>query len=545
MQASDIIGVIGGLALFLYGMRMMSDGLSLIAGSKMKQILEKLTRNPLKGLLVGILIAAIIQSSNATTVMVVGFVNAGLMDLSQAVGVIVGAKVGTTMTGQLIAFNVSEYAPVIAFVGVAMISFIRRKRVNNIGMVIAGLGILFIGMSMMSTGMAPLKEEPWFQELLSGIQNPVLGLLAGVIFTALIQSSSASVGVLQAMAAQGVLSPTQAAPLIYGINIGACISAVLASLSGKKDAKRAAMLSVIYSTIGALLFLLLTFCRVPFVELVVKLTPDNPLRQIANIHTLYNVICMLVLAPCSKLFVKISRLLVPGEDDQGELRLVHISRHGFAGPNVVMAQVDAEVTRMARYARDNFMTASYAFFESKDIDMELVNHREEIIDYLNKEITDVLVRINASDLSEQDARRLSKTYHVLSDLERIGDHALNIAEYASAREARSIVFSGEALAELRKLMDNVAEMINVSYDHFLSPSHTAMSRIEALEQEIDDQCDEYAANHVDRLSSGACNAQSGLIFCEILTDLERVSDHALNIAQAAPGSEKKVKAVVD
>ncbi len=541
MQVSDIIGVIGGLALFLYGMRMMSDGLSLIAGSKMKQILERLTRNPVKGLLVGVLIAAIIQSSNATTVMVVGFVNAGLMDLSQAVGVIIGAKVGTTMTGQLIAFNVSAYAPVIAFVGVAMIIFIRRKRINNIGMVVAGLGVLFIGMSMMSSGMAPLKEEIWFQELLSRIQNPLLGLLVGVIFTGLIQSSSASVGVLQAMAAQGVLSPVQAAPLIYGINIGACISAVLASLSGRKDAKRAAALSVLYSGFGALLFLLLTFLRVPFVELVVRITPDNPLRQIANIHTIYNVLSMLILAPFSKIFVKLAHVLIPGEDELSELRLVHISRHGFAGPNVVMAQVDAEVTRMARYARENFTTAAYAFFDSKPIDMELVNHREEIIDYLNKEITDVLVRINASDLSEQDALRLSKTYHVLSDLERIGDHAQNIAEYADSREARNIVFSGEALVELRSLVDNVVEIINASYDHFINPSSISMARIEELEDAIDDQCSGYAANHVERLSRGACNAQSGLIFCEILTDLERVSDHALNIAQAAPGSQKKVK----
>lgn len=533
MQASDVLGVVAGLALFLYGMKMMGDGLGLLAGSGLKSILESLTRNRFKGLLVGTAIAAIIQSSNATTVMAVGFVNAGLMDLSQAIGVIMGAKIGTTMTGQLLSLRADQLAPIIAMAGVCMVMFSKNKRVNHAGQVVAGLGILFVGMDMMSTSMAPLQEVQWFRDMIVSFENPFLGVLVGTAFTALIQSSSASVGIMQAMAAQGIVSLSQAAPVIYGMNIGACVSAVLSCIGAKKEAKRAALLSVLVSVFGTLLFIAGTKV-LPFIPWVESLTPGDPMRQVANFHSLFNIISILLLFPLSGGLLRLSRRLVPGGDvDTDELRLAHIDEHAFGAVSIAIAQVDAEVERMQGIARQNFALATEAFFQTDKLDMALVNSNEETVDFLNKAITKCLVRINRMELAPADARRMSGTYHVLSDIERVGDHALNIAEYAQRCRAGTVTFSEPARAELQEITDAVGRMLDISFAYYMGSADYDLVGIEALEESIDDLVDEASLHHVERLNDNRCNAESGLIFCEILTDLERVADHALNIAQAA------------
>ena len=533
MRFTDILGVIGGLSLFLYGMKMMSDGLALVAGSRLKEILEKLTRNRYVGVLVGIVIAAIIQSSNATTVMAVGFVNAGLMDLSQAVGVIIGAKVGTTMTGQLLTLKADQIAPLVAMIGVTMIMFFKKKKVNHLGQVVGGLGILFLGMNMMSSSMSPLKDVVWFRNLIIQLENPIFGVLVGTLFTALIQSSSASVGILQAMAAQNVLTLGQAAPLVYGMNMGACVSAVLSSIGGKKDAKRASLLAILFSTIGAAIFITAGIF-IPFPDWVASLTPDNPMRQVANLPTLFNLFSMLLILPFSNLLVKLSQKIVPGEDVQeDELKLVHIDEHAFGAASIGIAQVDAEVSRMHALARTNLEMAGAALLNQDPSNLDLINKNEETVDFLNKEITRCLVRINRLELTTSDAQRLSSMYHVVSDIERIGDHAQNIAEYSATCKERNASFSEEGKAELSNLMERTLKILDNAYEYFMNRSSHMMEDIENQEQAIDDLVDECTQNHIDRLNANLCDADSGLIFSEVLTDLERVSDHALNIAEAA------------
>ncbi|MEA5059496.1 MAG: Na/Pi cotransporter family protein [Candidatus Pelethousia sp.] len=533
MQISDILGVVGGLALFLYGMRMMGDGLGLLAGSSLKSILESLTRNRFKGLLVGTAIAAIIQSSNATTVMVVSFVNAGLMDLSQAIGVIMGAKIGTTMTGQLLSLRADQIAPVIAMLGVCLVMFSKKKHLHYTGQVMAGLGILFLGMSMMRTSMAPLQEVAWFRNMIVSFGNPLVGILVGAAFTAMIQSSSASVGIMQAMAAQGIVSLAQAAPVIYGMNIGACISAVLAGIGAKKDARRAALLSVLVSVSGTVLFVVGTRL-VPFVPWVESLTPGDPMRQVANFHSLFNIISTVFLFPFAGSLVRLSRRLLPGADvETDELRLIHIDSRAFGAVSLAIAQVDAETARMERLARHNFFLATEAFFQTDKLDMDLVNQNEETVDFLNKEITKCLVRINRMELSRADARRMGGAYHVLSDIERVGDHAQNIAEYAQRCRTGTVVFSQEAIAELQQLTALVDEILDLSFSYYMKEIDLDLAAIEEKEEHIDELVAQFSANHVTRLNDNRCNAESGLIFSEILTDLERVADHAFNIAQAA------------
>lgn len=534
MQVSDVIGLIGGLALFLYGMKMMSDGLELLAGSKLKSILEKITRNKYLGMLVGAGIAAVIQSSNATIVMTCSFVNAGLMSLRQAVGVIIGAKIGTTMTGQLLTLKIDQFAPIIAMIGVIMIMFLKKKFINHLGQVIAGLGILFLGMSTMSGSMAGLKTVPEVAQFLSFIaNNPLLGVLVGMAFTATIQSASASVGIVQAMGAQGVLTLAQAAPMIYGMDIGACISAILASFGAKREAKRSAFLAVIFSTLGAIIFVVASQF-IPFETWIANLTPGEPMRQIANLNTIFNVVSMMILLPLSDFMVKIAEKIIPDGPEEGtEMRLLHIDQHAFGAVSIGEAQVDAEVSRMFHLARENLSSAMELLLGEKDHDPQELENNEELIDYLNKEITHCLVRLNAMELSRKDALRLSGMYHVLSDIERIGDHAINMVGYHKSFLERNLDFSDTAKQELRTLTDEVLVVVDSAYDLFIGKKGVTLQQVEIAEQQVDDRVDEWEVTHIRRLNSGLCNADAALLYSEVLTDLERVSDHALNIGQAA------------
>lgn len=531
MQWSDILGLIGGLALFLYGMRIMSEGMELMAGSRLKSILEKLTRNRFVAMLVGLSITAIVQSSNAITAMTVGFVNAGLMDFSRAIGVIMGSNIGTTITGQLIALNITQVASVFAFVGVILFLFFKSRRVRYIGQVLAGLGILFMGMKMMSQSMAPLKDVEWFRTAMTSFTNPLLGIAVGALFTAIIQSSSASVGVLQAMALQGLIGLDSAIYIICGQNIGCTIAAFMAAIGGNKGAKRTAMVHLLFNLTGTIMFVIIAQAT-PFVSWVESFTPANGAAQIANAHTIFNVVTTLVLLPCSNLLAKAAILLVPGEDEtEGtSQRLLHITP-SFGAVSIGVAQVEAEISRMEGLAQGNLHAAIDALF-TKSGTLDAVHRNEDTIDYLNKEITSALVRLNAMELSIQDADRISAMYHVTSDVERVGDHAENIAGYAEACHERGWAFSKTASGELRELADKVCGIVDDSYV-FFNQGQGNIEDFERREQEIDDLVDHLQAEHIKRLGANECSADMGMLYVEILTDLERVADHAFNIAQAA------------
>ncbi len=533
MHWTEVIGLMGGLALFLYGMRLMSEGMELLAGSRLKPILEKLTSNRILAMTVGVLLTAVVQSSNAVTAMTVGFVNAGLIEFSRAIGIIMGSNIGTTITGQLIALNVSQFAPVFAITGVIMfLYFQKRKKVHYLGQVLAGLGFLFMGMSLMSSSMAPLKDIVWFQNAMTSFKNPLVGVLVGALFTLLIQSSSASVGVLQAMALQGLIGLDSAIYVICGQNIGCTIAAVMAAIGGNKGAKRTAMVHVLFNVIGTTVFIIV--CQLtPFTTWVASLTPANGAAQIANAHSIFNIVTTLLLLPFSNHLAKLATILIPGEDEitGTTQRLLHITQT-FGAASIGIAEVQAEIARMEGLSTGNMHMALDALF-GKSGSLEAVHRNEDTIDFLNKEITRALVRLNATELTEEDADKISAMYHVISDLERIGDHAENIAGYAESLREKGQHFSEKAEEELRTLREKVYVILDTAYAHFKSPRPGGLARVEVLEQEIDDLVDAMQAGHIRRLTANECSPDLGMLYVEIITDLERAADHALNIAEAA------------
>lgn len=532
MDILGVIGLLGGLALFLYGMDMMGDGLSLLAGSKLKSILERLTRNRFLGMLVGAGLTALIQSSNAMTAMTVGFVNAGLMDLSQAIGVIMGANIGTTMTGQLIALKITDIAPIFAFVGVLLFLFGKHKKLHYLGQVIAGLGILFMGMNVMSSSMAPLRDVVWFQQAMTSFKNPFLGIAVGALFTLLVQSSSASIGVMQAMAMQGLIGLDSAIFVLCGQNIGCTIAAIMAAIGANKSAKRTALVHLLFNIAGTTIFVIAAE-TLPFVPWVESMTPGNGVAQIANAHTIFNVATTALLLPFANQLAKLATALIPGEDALEGPQLFYINENTFAASSIAEVQVDQEIDRMQLLARNNIHAALDKLLGRQALSIEEIRKNEETIDFLNKEITRVLIRINAMELTHDTARKLSSLYHVLSDIERIGDHAENIAGYAAFCEEKQGSFSEDAMNELAALAEKVYDIIDVSYKHFLHPVLENMEEIEEMEEHIDDIVDDMNMNHIKRLNENRCTPDLGMIFVEVITDLERVADHALNIAQAA------------
>lgn len=532
MQWTDLLGLVGGLALFLYGMSIMGEGMELLAGSRLKQILERLTRNRVLSMLVGVLLTAVIQSSNAVTAMTVGFVNAGLMEFPRAIGIIMGANIGTTVTGQLIALNFTQLAPIFALSGVVLfLYFGKNQKLRYMGMVLAGLGILFMGMQMMSESMAPLQDVQWFRDAMVSFRNPLIGIAVGALFTALVQSSSASIGVLQAMALQGLIGLDSAVYVLCGQNIGCTIAAILAAVGGNKGAKRTALVHLLFNVTGTILFVIV--CQLtPFISWVEALTPTNGAAQIANAHTIFNVATTLLLLPASNVLAKIAIKLIPGKDDaEDSQRLIHI-QPVFGGVSIGIAQVEAEIGRMHHLARNNLVAAIDALF-TKGGKLDAVHRDEETIDYLNKEITAALIRLNAMELSAEDADHISGMYHVISDIERIGDHADNIAGYAERLRAEGRTFSETATIEVADLARKVLDIIDMAYAHYVDVSQYSMEEIDALEESIDDMVDAMQESHIRRLAAGGCQADLSMLFVEVLTDLERVADHALNIAQAA------------
>ena len=538
MSVSGLLSLLGGLALFLYGMQMMSSGLEAAAGSKMKLILERLTANRFLGVLVGAGITAVIQSSSATTVMVVGFVNSGMMTLNQAVWILMGANIGTTITGQLIALDVGALAPLFAFIGVAMVVFVKMPRAHHIGQIMAGLGVLFIGMEMMSSSMMPLRDSQAFVDLMTRFSNPLLGIAVGALFTALIQSSSASVGILQALATSGAISFSSSVFILFGQNIGTCITAVLASIGTSRSAKRATIIHLMFNIIGTVLFTILCILF-PLADLVASFTPDAPAAQIANMHTTFNIVTTLLLLPLGNQLASLAVRILPEqpEENRDEMHLEYLtpvqvsSKDGNLGASAIhIGQLQQELDRMLDMAQDNIETSFDAVLSRDSSLLTKAEKMESYLDFLNKEISKYISRLITYETNEQGSSIVSSYFTITGNIERIGDHAINICGYSKLLEERHIQFSAQAQEEICQMRDICLEALNALHQREAGDL-LWLTDVSALEQRIDDMTDLFRKDQLERMKAGTCSDEACILYSELLTDFERIGDHVLNIAQ--------------
>lgn len=534
---SILLSMSGGLGLFLFGMKMMSEGIERAAGAKLREILEFFTKNRMIGLLVGVFFTALVQSSSACTVMVVSFVNSGLMSLYQAAGVIFGANIGTTITSQLVSLNLSDAAPVFLLIGALMVLFVKNKGTEKVGEVILGFGVLFMGLNIMADAMAGLKEVEQVSEILGSLKSPLLAILAGTVLTAVIQSSSVTVSIVLLMANEGLLMLPICIYIILGCNIGSCGSALLASLAGKKDAKRAAMIHFLFNVFGSVvIFLLLQFTLDLVVEKILAFSGGDQGRFVANVHTLIKVLQVIFLFPFSNYIVKLTYFLVPGSDDSMDYRenfhLQYIGEKFVFSPATAVVEVTKELERMASLASENLNRAMNGLITLDKEDVDQVYEVERNIDYLNREITNYLVKISQASLPVDDARRIGILFHVANDIERIGDHAENVADAARSRMDTGVTFSKKALKDMGDMLDMVNTLIRFSVDVFARNvwDEEMMSDIVHLEEAIDEKEKELQVLHVERLTKNECTPEAGMLFTDIISGMERVADHATNIA---------------
>ncbi len=535
MSVANILSMAGGLGLFLFGIRTMGDGLENAAGAKLKRMLEVLTGNRFLAVLVGFIVTAIIQSSTATTVMVVGFVNAGMMSLAQAVGVIMGANIGTTVTSLLIALNFSSVAASSVLVGVILMLASKKTVVKNLGAIFTGFGLLFLGIDMMSDSMAPLRESAGFMNFIVTVSEsplrPLFGIILGIVMTAVLQSSSASVGVLQTLAMQGLVPLKFSVFVLFGQNIGTCLTALFSTVGAKKNSKRAAVIHLLFNLIGTGIFILIALLT-PYVEWIEKLSPD-PMAQIAISHIVFNIVSTVVMFPFAKVLVKLSCLLVPGKDDsESEMHCKFIDDRLLNTPPFAVMQVSKEVARMAKLARDNFETSAHALINRSDKDLDKVMENEEVINYLNHHITSYLVKLNALDITDSDSDYIARVFHAINDIERVGDHAINLAEAAQHNIGEGLKFSDPAREELNQLCGSVVTLLERSMAAFdnQSLSDNEAKELSDLEEHIDDLTLECQDSHIFRLNRKECNTEAGMLYLNTITDFERVGDHAINIA---------------
>ncbi len=520
--------VLGGLGLFLYGMNLMGIGLQKAAGDRLKKLIEVLTNNRLMGVIVGALVTMIIQSSSATTVMVIGFVNAGLMTLAQAAGVIMGANIGTTVTAQLIAFNLTDFAPIAVAVGVGIWIATSKKKAKSIAEILIGFGILFMGMDMMGSGLKPLADMPVFTNIMISLKNPVLGMLVGLGLTAIIQSSSASVGLLQALAGQGLIQMDVAFPILFGQNIGTTTTALISSIGANKTAKRAAVLHFLFNLIGTILFM--TLLRAPIEVAVMKISPFDVKRQIANAHTFFNIINVIIQLPFVNLLVKIAQAIVPGDDKLEVQEAKFLDPRIIETPSIALGQVKKEILRMGSLALDNLNKVRYAFVEERYENIDLVLEQEQKINRLQREITDYLVMLSNAPISDEEHKRVNIFFNIINDIERVGDHAENIAELAMERRDNNFPFTDQAIGELHEIFDKVSEAFQQALEAFKSNNEALAKGVLTLEDEVDSLQRQNRSNHIDRLNKGQCLTGSGIIFLDSLSNLERMADHSSNIA---------------
>ena len=540
VDITNFVAVLGAIATFLFGMSTMTDGLEKLSSGRLENILERLTSNVVKGVLLGALVTGLIQSSAATTVMCVGFVNAGIMKLEQTVGIIMGANIGTTVTAQLLSLgdissdNVvlmclkpSFLGPILAVVGIIFYMFIKTGLKKTVGQIVLGLGLLFIGMNTMSVALAPLQELPEFQSIFTAFSNPLLGVLVGALITALLQSSSASMGILQAISTTGVVTFHIAMPLIMGQNIGTCITALISSVGASKNAKRTAMIHLFFNIIGSVFFLAVLYLgnalfRFPFWQNTMGM------NSIANLHLAFNLACTVLLLPFHKLLVRLVVLVVPGDAEERELSV--LDDRFLSSPSLALERAHDAVVQMGCLARDNSQLAIELIrrFDAKKL--ERLNETETALDKLEGLLDNYLVKLTDRALTPEESSKVSELLHTLSDFERIGDYAVNVSESAQILHNRGIAFSSQAQEELSQLAGAVDETLNKTIACFQNRQRVLAVQVEPLEEVVDLIADTLKNRHVERLKAGECTIELGTQFLELLINLERISDHCSNVA---------------
>lgn len=535
MDFAIVLSLLGGLGLFLYGMRVMSDSIEAYAGARLRSILERLTTNRFMGIFVGLFFTAVIQSSSACTVMVVSFVNSGLMNLYQAAGVIFGSNIGTTVTALLVSFKLEKVAPLILFAGVAIVMFCKKSSIKKFAEIIIGFGILFMGLSAMSAAMGFMRESPEVMHVFSSIKNPLFAVILGLVITAVVQSSSVVVSIMVLLANQGLIGLDMCMYITLGSNIGACTSALLASLNGKKDAKRAALIHLLFNIIGTLfMYVTFAFDVDGFVRVMSKIAGNDAGRIVAVSHLSIKVIQVILMTPFIGPIVKLTKRIIPGEDEKvgyrENFKLQYIGDNVVLNPATAVVEVINEVDRMASLAGENLNRAMNALITLDKDDIDEVYKVEENINFLNHAITNYLVKINQTTLPIEDLKSIGGLFHVVNDIERIGDHAENVADAARTRIETGVTISKEAQAELGCMLDMVNEIFRLSTQMFKTGLDTNLDRIVDLEAKIDDKERELQQNHVDRLTRNECTPEAGMIFSDIVSGLERVADHSTNIA---------------
>ncbi len=535
-----LIMAFGGLGLFLIGMKNMGEGLELAAGSKLRNLLEKITSNKFVAMLVGLLVTGVIQSSSATDAMVVGFANAGLMGLGQAIGILFGAKIGTTVTSLLLAIDIKAFVPIFIFAGALVITFSKKNNCRYYGQIAAGFGMLFLGLSLMSDNLKWMGESEAFLSIADKLSFPLLGLIVGIIFTGIIQSSSASVGILMALGTAGVITNIdQAVYIVYGFNVGACSAAILSSMGANRTAKQIALSNLLISCFGATIMTIIT-AFLPYTQLIEMLFPVKTVgvaAQISAVHILFNIAITIILLPFSNPIIKITKMLLPDiSDDREKMETVYLDNRILTTPPMAVRSVENECKRLGELANKNYHYAMKAFFEQDSHYIEKVEKNEKVIDYLTHEITRYIVKINGLDIVDSDRKTMGVMYSAIQDIERIGDHAENITERAREMIDEKIKFTDDANTELHHLDELVTKLLDDGFTLFNAQSvdfNLAKSVIET-ESSLDSYVKIYKFNHISRMNEGVCDAEKGTIFLDMLTILERVGDHANNVAFSIP-----------
>lgn len=545
MTIGEFFSLLGGVGLFLFGMTIMSTGLKNSCGDNLQKILEKATANKYVAVIVGIAMTMIIQSSSATDVMVIGFVNSGLMNIAQAIGVIMGANIGTTITAQITAFSISTFTPFLLFIGAIMYLFFKKQIVKSIGSVIMGFGMLFQGVTLMKASIAPLAATPWFESFLSTLNNPALAVIFGVLFTALLQSSSSSIVIFQAFCVQGILSYNIAVYLVIGAAIGSVTPNILASLTANRNGKRTAIINLLFNLIRAVIIIVVINIFPAVLTFIQNLSPDDIGRQIANTHTIFAIFAVLVELPFTNNIIALANKIIPVQEGESRLleerQLQYMNQIENVPPHMATRQAQLEAVRMGRIAYETLALSVDNFFEYSEENAELIREREETVDILNKAIADEMAKLRGLELTSEHLARVSHITIAITDIERVSDHAINILEYVEQLKSRKEKISKKGRKELREMADNTLQAIDIALDIFASEDFSRLPEVERIEAIVDDMETELINNHVNRLMKENCEPFAGIVFSDMVTDLERSSDHAMNIAYAMMKDEDNKK----
>ena len=539
MTIAEILSLLGGVCLFLFGMSIMSTGLKNSCGDNLQVILEKATTNKFVAVLVGIAMTVLVQSSSATDVMVIGFVNSGMMTLAQAIGVILGANIGTTITAQITAFDIATFTPFLLFIGAVMYLFMKNNLTKHIGSVIMGFGMLFQGITIMKVAIAPLSKSAMFVNFLGTLSNPFLALIFGIAFTALLQSSSSATVIFQAFVVQGILDYDVAVYLVIGAAIGSVTPNLLASLTANRNGKRSAILNLLFNIIRALVIVIIINITEAFNHPLlawIQSTSADPGRQIANTHTIFAILAVCIIFPFTDYIIKLTYMFIPELPEETraaeDRQLVFMTQVNNVPPNMAIHQAQLEAARMGAIAAENFENAIDCFFDYSPEKVEDVEEREETVNILNHAIQDAMVKLQALDLTPENLRRISAITIAVTDIERISDHAENIIEYATRMKNKKTKLSKKANKELKEMADNSMEVVELAIDTFASENYENLETIEKIESKVDKQEKQLINHHVERLMENKCEPIAGVIFSDMVTDLERCADHAINIAYA-------------